>query len=106
MLRPSVVENWQNDNHIFVQFKVLDLGFNLIRTLPEQAFTGINELTLLALDGNPMATVPEEAFLHLNSSLRGLRLVEQSMLSLNFFIYTLEYVKTLPNMKLCFHVSI
>jgi hypothetical protein len=54
-------------------FKVLDLGFNLIRTLPEQAFTGINELTLLALDGNPMATVPEEAFLHLNSSLRGLR---------------------------------
>jgi hypothetical protein len=57
-------------------FKVLDLGFNLIRTLPEQAFTGINELTLLALDGNPMATVPEEAFLHLNSSLRGLRYVE------------------------------
>jgi hypothetical protein len=30
-------------------------------------------LTLLALDGNPMASVPEEAFLHLNSSLRGLR---------------------------------
>jgi hypothetical protein len=54
-------------------FQVPDLGFNLIRTLPEQAFSGINELTLLALDGNPMASVPEEAFLHLNSSLRGLR---------------------------------
>ena len=55
-------------------FQVLDLGFNLIRNLPTQAFYGINELTLLALDGNPMATLPEDAFKHLNASLRGLSL--------------------------------
>ena len=42
--------------------------------LPTTAFTGITSLTLLALDGNPMASLPEEAFSHLNSSLRGLSL--------------------------------
>ena len=53
---------------------MLDLGFNLIRILPNNAFYRVNELTLLALDGNPMATLPEDAFKHLNSSLRGLSL--------------------------------
>ena len=55
-------------------FQVLDLGFNMIQVLPKQAFHGISDLTLLALDGNPMATLPEEAFTHLNTSLRGLSL--------------------------------
>ncbi len=54
--------------------QVLDLGFNLLRVLPEQSFRGSPQLTLLALDGNPMASLPEEAFTHLNSSLRGLSL--------------------------------
>ena len=54
--------------------QVLDLGFNLLRLLPDDAFAGINSLTLLALDGNPMNTLPAEAFSHLNSSLRGLSL--------------------------------
>ena len=36
-------------------WQVLDLGFNLLRTLPDQAFKDITSLTLLALDGNPMA---------------------------------------------------
>ena len=55
-------------------FQVLDLGFNLLRVLPKDAFSGITSLTLLALDGNPMNTLPEDAFRHLNSSLRGLSL--------------------------------
>ena len=55
-------------------FQVLDLGFNLIRILPPTAFKEAKLLTLLALDGNPMASVPEEAFSHLNASLRGLSL--------------------------------
>jgi hypothetical protein len=59
---------------ISIPFQVLDLGFNLLRVLPVQSFRGISDLTLLALDGNPMATLPEEAFRHLNSSLRGLSL--------------------------------
>lgn len=58
----------------FLHFQVLDLGFNLIRVLPVQAFRGAKDLTLLALDGNPMSTLPEEAFVHLNNSLRGLSL--------------------------------
>ena len=53
---------------------MLDLGFNLLRSLPPSAFTGISSLTLLALDGNPMSELPEAAFSHLNSSLRGLSL--------------------------------
>ena len=57
-----------------VKLQVLDLGFNLLRSLPNDAFSGINSLTLLALDGNPMSTLPEGAFRHLNSSLRGLSL--------------------------------
>ena len=48
-----------------VALQVLDLGFNLLRVLPATAFYGVTDLTLLALDGNPMATLPEEAFLHL-----------------------------------------
>ena len=58
----------------FHSLQVLDLGFNLLRSLPTNAFSGISSLTLLALDGNPMNTLPEEAFRHLNSSLRGLSL--------------------------------
>ncbi len=42
--------------------------------LPASAFKSTTALTLLALDGNPMATMPEEAFTHLNGSLRGLSL--------------------------------
>ena len=53
---------------------MLDLGCNQIRLLPEMAFKESKDLTLLALDGNPMAFVPEEAVLHLNKSLRGLSL--------------------------------
>ena len=44
---------------------MLDLGFNLLRVLPPTAFYGVTDLTLLALDGNPMATLPEDAFRHL-----------------------------------------
>ena len=54
--------------------QVLDLGFNLLRVLPEDAFSGISGLTLLALDGNPMSSLPEAAFTNLTSSLRGLSL--------------------------------
>ena len=53
---------------------MLDLGFNLLRDLPLDAFRGVPSLTLLALDGNPMATLPEQTFAHLNGSLRGLSL--------------------------------
>ena len=52
----------------------MDLGFNLLRSIPPDAFSGISSLTLLALDGNPMPSVPEEAFRHLNASLKGLSL--------------------------------
>ena len=54
--------------------QVLDLGFNLIRVIPTTAFKETKDLTLLALDGNPMAFIPEEAISHLNKSLRGLSL--------------------------------
>ena len=60
--------------NVFFFLQVLDLGFNLIRILPPTAFKEAKLLTLLALDGNPMASVPEEAFSHLNTSLRGLSL--------------------------------
>lgn len=52
--------------------KVLDLGFNGIISLPNDAFKKNKYLTLLALDGNPLPTIPLEAFLHLNGTLRGL----------------------------------
>ncbi|CAN8000489.1 unnamed protein product, partial [Ixodes pacificus] len=52
--------------------QVLDLGFNGIRSLPDDAFANNPFLTLLALDGNPMATIPLEPFRHLNSTLRGI----------------------------------
>ena len=61
-------------NHHFSTLQVLDLGFNLIRVLPETAFKETKDLTLLALDGNPMAFIPQEALSHLNGSLRGLSL--------------------------------
>ena len=70
---PSQMQNKKYNVLIFI-LQVLDLGFNLIRILPTNAFYRVNELTLLALDGNPMATLPEDAFKHLNSSLRGLSL--------------------------------
>ena len=50
------------------------MGFNLIDTLPEDAFAPAPLLTLLALDGNPLATLPRKAFAHLNGTLRGLSL--------------------------------
>ena len=54
--------------------QVLDIGFNLLTELPGDAFFGTPSLTLLALDGNPLATVPELALAHLNTTLRGLSL--------------------------------
>ena len=50
------------------------MGFNLIRIVPPTAFKETKDLTLLALDGNPLAFIPEEALSHLNKSLRGLSL--------------------------------
>ena len=61
-------------NIFTLQLQVLDLGFNLIRVIPTTAFKETKDLTLLALDGNPMAFIPEEAISHLNKSLRGLSL--------------------------------
>lgn len=54
------------------ELRVLDIGFNLLTELPDDAFVGNPSLTLLALDGNPLATVPFSALAHLNNTLRGL----------------------------------
>ncbi|XP_012550007.2 leucine-rich repeat and fibronectin type III domain-containing protein 1-like protein [Bombyx mori] len=56
------------------ELRVLDIGFNLLNKLPADAFLNNPAITLLALDGNPLPTVPEKAFTHLNQSLRGLSL--------------------------------
>ncbi|XP_031343941.1 leucine-rich repeat and fibronectin type-III domain-containing protein 3 [Photinus pyralis] len=56
------------------ELRVLDIGFNLLTELPENAFLGNPSLTLLALDGNPLSTIPHAALAHLNTSLRGLSL--------------------------------
>ncbi|XP_063237644.1 leucine-rich repeat and fibronectin type III domain-containing protein 1-like protein [Bacillus rossius redtenbacheri] len=61
------------------ELRVLDIGFNLLTELPEDAFSGNPSLTLLALDGNPLATVPARALAHLNTSLRGLSLGGRSL---------------------------
>ncbi len=53
-------------------FQVLDMGFNRVRNIPDDAFTGNKLLTLLALDGNPLSTLSETTFVKLNSTLRGL----------------------------------
>ena len=65
--------------YIFISFvcfgaQVLDVGFNLMNVLPDDAFSPTALLTLLALDGNPLATLPRQAFAHLNGTLRGLSL--------------------------------
>jgi Leucine-rich repeat (LRR) protein len=60
--------------HSLKELKVLDIGFNLLTSLPETAFRGNPAVTLLALDGNPLPTVPVQAFTHLNKTLRGLSL--------------------------------
>ncbi|XP_054721985.1 leucine-rich repeats and immunoglobulin-like domains protein 1 [Uloborus diversus] len=52
--------------------RVLDLGFNRIHSVPKDAFSGNSLLSLLALDGNPLATLSEETFSHLNTTLRAL----------------------------------
>lgn len=57
---------------VCLKLQVLDLGFNGIRSLPDDAFAHNPFLTLLALDGNPMATIPLEPFRHLNATLRGI----------------------------------
>ncbi|GBM56918.1 Leucine-rich repeats and immunoglobulin-like domains protein 3 [Araneus ventricosus] len=54
------------------QLRVLDMGFNRMKSVPDDAFLGNPLLTLLALDGNPFSTLSEVAFSHLNSTLRGL----------------------------------
>jgi hypothetical protein len=51
---------------------VLDIGFNKIEFLPNYAFKTMPDLTLLAVDGNPLRTISESTFSHLNSTLRGL----------------------------------
>lgn len=61
-------------NDRVVSNQVLDVGFNLMSQLPENAFSPSSQLTLLALDGNPLATLPRSAFGHLNGTLRGLSL--------------------------------
>lgn len=54
--------------------QVLDIGFNLLTELPTDSFLGTPLLTLLALDGNPLASIPGSALAHLNTTLRGLSL--------------------------------
>lgn len=54
------------------ELRVLDLGFNGIRSLPPNAFWNNPFLTLLALDGNPISTISIEPFRHLNTTLRAL----------------------------------
>ncbi|XP_065332843.1 leucine-rich repeats and immunoglobulin-like domains protein 1 isoform X2 [Cloeon dipterum] len=54
------------------ELRVLDIGFNLITSLPTDAFNGTPSLTLLALDGNPLASVAESSLVRLNTTLRGL----------------------------------
>lgn len=56
------------------ELRVLDIGFNLLNKLPNDAFLNNPSITLLALDGNPLPTVSEEALAHLNHTLRGLSL--------------------------------
>ncbi|CAH0557758.1 unnamed protein product [Brassicogethes aeneus] len=56
------------------ELRVLDIGFNLLTELPNNAFKGNPSITLLALDGNPLATIPFESLSHLNNTLRGLSL--------------------------------
>lgn len=58
--------------HSLKQLKVLDIGFNLITSIPEHAFRGNPFVTLLALDGNPLPFVTERTLIHLNKTLRGL----------------------------------
>ena len=47
--------------------------------LPDGAFNSLRMLTLLALDGNPLATLPQRPFAHLNGTLRGLSLGGRSL---------------------------
>ena len=68
----TLTSNLTANHSTFFLLQVLDLGFNLLRSIPDTAFTGIQSLTLLAVDGNPMASLPEAAFTHLNASLKGL----------------------------------
>ncbi|RZC05010.1 uncharacterized protein BDFB_002552 [Asbolus verrucosus] len=59
---------------VLSELRVLDIGFNLLTELPDDAFSGNPSITLLALDGNPLATIPFSSLSHLNSTLRGLSL--------------------------------
>lgn len=59
---------------VLSELRVLDIGFNLLTELPDKAFEGNPSITLLALDGNPLATIPFSALSHLNNTLRGLSL--------------------------------
>jgi Leucine rich repeat len=58
--------------NFFMWPQVLDIGFNLITSLPLEAFNGTPSLTLLALDGNPLSSVSEASLARLNATLRGL----------------------------------
>lgn len=57
-----------------LELRVLDIGFNLLTELPNDAFKANPSITLLAVDGNPLSTVPFSALSHLNHTLRGLSL--------------------------------
>jgi Leucine-rich repeat (LRR) protein len=59
---------------VLSELRVLDIGFNLLTELPDKAFQGNPSITLLALDGNPLATIPFSSLSHLNNTLRGLSL--------------------------------
>ena len=61
-----------DDDLIIIVFQVLDLGFNAIKQLPDNAFDSNTLLTLLALDGNPLKAIQLEIFKHLNATLRGI----------------------------------
>lgn len=74
--------------------QVLDIGFNLMVELPVRAFEGNPSITLLAIDGNPMATVPEEAFAGLNGTLRGLSLGGRFLVCDCKLKWIIEWIRT------------
>lgn len=75
------------------ELRVLDIGFNLLTELPNDAFIGNPSLTLLALDGNPLATVPFSALSHLNDTLRGLSIGGRFLHCDCRLIWIVEWIK-------------
>ncbi|XP_015912047.2 carboxypeptidase N subunit 2 [Parasteatoda tepidariorum] len=75
------------------QLRVLDMGFNRMKMIPEDAFIGNQLLTLLALDGNPLSTLTETSFTHLNSTLRGLSVGGSTLICDCKLRWIIEWVK-------------